>query len=132
MSQNLEPVVKVKFQNTLEVHIVSNNILSTVLKIVSTIPALSTLKLDIELTLHICKLLESLIINNPVKIDKKKLVLDVLITVFPDITDNEKLLLGKQIEFFCSNNHIILDAFTFYQRLMKIPMYIFTRLFSKS
>ncbi len=106
MSQSLVLVSPVKLQNSLETHIVSNNLLSSILLMVANIPSLSSLKLDIELTLHICKLLESMMLKIKVKIDKKRLVLDVLSTVFT-LTTDEQAILGKQIDFLFDNNQIV-------------------------
>jgi hypothetical protein len=106
MSQSLVLASPVKLQNSLETHIVSNNLLSSILLMVANIPSLSTLKLDIELTLHICKLLESMMLKIKVKIDKKQLVLDVLTTVFT-LSLDEQALLGKQIDFLFDNKQIV-------------------------
>ena len=106
MSQSLELISPVKLQNSLETHIVSNNLLSSILMIVANIPSLATLKLDIELTLHVCKLLESMMLKIKVKIDKKRLVLDVLATVFT-LNIDEQALLGKQIDFLFDNKQIV-------------------------
>lgn len=107
MSQSLVLVSPVKLQNTLETHIVSNNLLSSILLMVANIPSLASLKLDIELTLHVCKLLESMMLKIKVKINKKILVLDVLNTLFPSLTPDEQTLLDKQIDFLFDNNQIV-------------------------
>ena len=45
-------------------------------------------------------------LNCKQKLDKKKLVIDILSTVFPELTDDEKKLLDNQIEFLFNNKKI--------------------------
>ena len=96
----------IEFKHSLKTHIYSENVLSTILQMVVNIPSLKSLKLDIELTLHICKLIESLMQNIKEKIDKKQLCIEILITLFPELSDDEKKLLGNQVQFLFNNKKI--------------------------
>ncbi len=99
------PVI-VPYQNSLLVHVVSNETLITILNQLSAVPMLATLKLDIELTLHACKIIETVIAMGTTKVDKKIVVMMAFQTIFPHLTDDEVLLLHKQIDFLFTNNLI--------------------------
>ena len=99
------PVI-VPYQNSLLVHVVSNETLITLLNQLSSVPLLATLKLDIELTLHACKIIETIIALGSTKVDKKIIVMTALQTIFPDLTAEENTLLQKQVDFLYTNNLI--------------------------
>ena len=116
------PVI-VPYQNSLLVHVVSNETLITLLNQLSSVPMLATLKLDIELTLHACKIIETIIAMGRTKIDKKIVVMMAFQTIFPNLTDDEVLLLHKQIDFLFTNNLITIledDILTKYQRFKNV------------
>ena len=99
------PVI-VPYQNSLLVHVVSNETLITLLNQLSSVPLLATLRLDIELTLHACKIIETIIALGSTKVDKKIIVMTALQTIFPDLTAEENTLLQKQVDFLYTNNLI--------------------------
>ena len=116
------PVI-VPYQNSLLVHVVSNETLITLLNQLSSVPMLATLKLDIELTLHACKIIETIIAMGTTKIDKKIVVMMAFQTIFPHLTDDEVLLLHKQIDFLFTNNLITIledDILSKYQRFKNV------------
>lgn len=71
------------------------------------IPNIGTFKLGIVITTLVCKAVEnSVITNKDEKIDKKKLVLEVLTSIFA-LTPAEQTLVGQQIEFLLSNKIVV-------------------------
>ena len=74
-------------------------------KIIS-LPDLPDLKLDLDIILYICNIMENEIKQNSVKsIDKKSLVVSILSKIHPH-TPIELALLNKHIEFLHSNKLI--------------------------
>ena len=77
-----------------------------ILKDIQKIPNYQSLKNEVEILLHICNLIENLISKNKQKIDKKKLVLDIMAQVFCCNSDSEREVLEKQIQFLYDNKLI--------------------------
>ena len=73
---------------------------------ITAMPDLPDLKLDLDIILYICTIIENEIKQNQVKsIDKKSLVVSILSKIHPH-TAIELSLLNKQIEFLHSNKLI--------------------------
>ena len=69
-------------------------------------PEINELKLDLDIMLYVCNIIENEVKQNKTKsIDKKALVVSILSKVLPH-TPVELALLNKQIEFLHSN-HLI-------------------------
>ena len=69
-------------------------------------PDLNDLKLDLDVILYICTIIENEIKQNKTKsIDKKSLVISILTKIHPH-TAPELAILNKQIEFLHSNSLI--------------------------
>ena len=66
---------------------------------------LTNLKLDVELTLLCCNLIENYCADKKLKIDKKALVIKILTELF-SLTTDEQSIIGSSIEFLYSNNQI--------------------------
>lgn len=124
MSEVLELKTPIHFKRSLKTHIHAENVLASILKMVVLIPNLSSLKLDIELTLHICKLIEALMFKSKEKIDKKQLLIDIIGTLFPDLTDDEKKIVESQVQFVF-NNKMIKVAKSFFSRLFSFEKFLY-------
>ena len=73
---------------------------------VQAMPDLNDLKLDLDVILYVCNLIENNIKQNETKsIDKKKIVVDIIQKCTP-LNPPEILILNKMIEFLHSN-HLI-------------------------
>jgi len=86
--------------------ILKNDIMDFILKDIQKIPNYQSLKNEVEILLHICNLIENLISKNKQKIDKKKLVIDIMAQVFCCNSDSEREVLEKQIQFLYDNKLI--------------------------
>ena len=73
---------------------------------VQAMPDINELKLDLDIILYVCNLIENNIKQNETKsIDKKKIVIDIIQKCTP-LNAPEVLILNKMIEFLHSN-HLI-------------------------
>jgi hypothetical protein len=99
-------IAKVKLKhNLLEVHSLAQikNLIMTKLQ---EIPDFQNLKLDVELTLHVCNVIENGVKEYKLgKIDKAGFVVDVLTALF-NLTDAEKAQILSQIQFLYVNGKI--------------------------
>ena len=123
-----QPPTIVPFKHSLQTHVVTNGTLSLLLEQLSHVPLLSTLRLDIELTLHACKIVETLISLGDTKVDKKTIVIDAFKVIYPDMTDTETILLTNQVDFLYTNNMILVieDTLTSYQRFKAVIKSMFS------
>ena len=100
----------IEFKNSLEsFHQIETLIINAVKKICE-IPNVATLKLDIELTCYICNIIENEIISSKKKksttTDKKVIFFRIIQEIFTSLTEQEKKLLGDQIEYLLENGKI--------------------------
>jgi len=103
----MEIIPDVCLKNNLEKHFVFNNTVASLHEKLNTIHDISKLRLDPELTLLVCNLVENTVgDNDKMKLDKKELVVLILAKVFTDITDAEKESVKTQIEFLFNNGKI--------------------------
>jgi hypothetical protein len=103
----MEIIPDVCLKNNLEKHFVFNNTVASLHEKLNTIHDISKLRLDPELTLLVCNLVENTVgDNDKMKLDKKELVVLILAKVFTDITDAEKESIKTQIEFLFNNGKI--------------------------
>ena len=91
--------------------ILKNEIMDFILKDIQKIPNYQSLKNEVEILLHICNLIENLISKNKQKIDKKKIVLDIMAQVFCCNSDSEREVLEKQIQFFYYREKTVFPLF---------------------
>ena len=74
---------------------------------IQAMPDLHELKLDLDIVLYVCNLIENTIKQNENKsIDKKKIVIDIIQKCTP-LNAPEALILNKMIEFLHSNHIIV-------------------------
>jgi hypothetical protein len=96
----------VVFKNTLAAHVKQNKIIDDVCKILTEIPDLNRMRLDPELSLYVCNIIENLIDKK----DKKEICkLDLASTILTkacNLEENELNVVVKQIKFFDNNGRI--------------------------
>jgi hypothetical protein len=99
------------FKNSLNKHYVFYNLVEVLVKKIKAIPKIEELKLNLELTLLCCDIVENTV-SKKTKIDKQKLVNEALTQIFT-LTEEEQKTIKNQIEFLYDNGKIVkLDAFT--------------------
>jgi len=99
-----------KFKNSLKSYVIYNTLVEDITKIIREIPNFDKLsKMNNELILLICNVIENKITNNKKKkIDKKNLVIDVIHNLFCLSVDDRKNI-GEIIQFLNDNNKIKKD-----------------------
>jgi hypothetical protein len=103
----MEIIPDVCLKNNLEKHFVFNNTVASLHEKLNTIHDISKLRLDPELTLLVCNLVENTVgDNDKMKLDKKELVVLILAKVFTDLSDAEKESIKTQIQFLFNNGKI--------------------------
>ena len=97
----------IDFKNTLKKHTLFYNLLHDIVKkLQEEIKTLEKLRLDPELTLLTCNLIENSIPKaNKFDIDKKQLAIQILSPIF-NLTSEEQTIISQQIDFLHSNNKI--------------------------
>ena len=93
-------------KNSLSKHFVFHNLVQVLIKkIKEEIPKFEDLKLNIELTLLCCNIVENTV-KKKTKVDKEKLVVDALTDVFT-LTEIDQKTIKDQIEFLFTNGKIL-------------------------
>ena len=104
ITQHLIPFVPIK--NTIKKHILFYQTLEKVsASLIASIPQIEHLRLDPEITLAVATIVEN-VIPSKSQIDKKALVIQILDKIF-SLTDDEKELIGTQIDYDYNNNKIL-------------------------
>ena len=96
----------VVFKNTLAAHVKQNKIIDDVCKIISEIPELNRMKLDPELTVYVCNIIENLIDKNEKKEISKLQLASMILTKACNLEENELDAVIKQIKFLDNNGRI--------------------------
>ena len=104
----------VDYKNELNTHVVKNNLIDKIVEKINMIPKHHELRLNPELILLVCNIVENTI-NKSDKVSKKDVVIDVFKQINHITCEN---LLGSLIEFLHSNDKIkkvkLLRKATFY------------------
>ena len=99
-------IAELDLKHGLSKHFVFHSLVQVLItKIKEEIPKFEELKLNIELTLLCCNIVENTV-KKKTKIDKEKLVVDALREVF-NLTEDEQKTIKNQIEFLFNNNKIV-------------------------
>ena len=98
----------VDFKNSLDDHNTTYTTVDAIVQKIQSIPNHQNLKLDLELTLYVCKVVENVISkkSKTSTIDKGEIVVSVFKAIFPRLTDEEIAYVKKQIQYFWSNKLI--------------------------
>ena len=101
-------IVDIPFVNFLEKSNIYNCIRDAIIQKIQKIPQLQNLRLNPELTLLVCNIIENSISNNGKnhKIDKKQLTVDILTPPF-NLNAVEIQQLKDQIDFLYNNHQIV-------------------------
>jgi hypothetical protein len=98
----------VSFQNSLADHHVTYTTVSELITKIQSIPNHQDLKLDLELTLYICKVVENIIgkKSKTSTIDKLEIVIKVFQGIYPVLTPEELTYIKNQVQYFWTNKMI--------------------------
>lgn len=109
MSVIPSPLANCDFKHSLVSHLTYEQTILDITGVIKNLPSYESLKLDDELTLYVCRVVEH-IIKKVHKIDKKVLVIKCLTEAF-GLTPTEQLLVSRQIEFLWNNKKITKTSF---------------------
>ena len=96
----------VVFKNTLAAHVKQNKIIDDVCKILGEIPDLNRMRLDPELTVYVCNILENLIDKSEKKEISKLDLASTIIAKACNLEASDLDLVIKQIKFLDNNGKI--------------------------
>ena len=96
----------VVFKNTLAAHVKQNKIIDDVCKILGEIPDLNRMKLDPELTVYVCNILENLIDKSEKKEISKLDLASTIIAKACNLEASDLDAIIKQIKFLDNNGRI--------------------------
>jgi hypothetical protein len=104
----MEVIEKIDFKNSLELFNKTETFIISAVAKIAAIPNVATLKLDIELTSYVCNIIENEIVSSKSKnkTDKKKIFFRIKQEIFTSLNEQEKKILGEQIEYLLENGKI--------------------------
>jgi hypothetical protein len=97
--------VELDLKHGLSKHFLYNSLVQTISIKVGAIPLVHDLRMNTELTLLVCNIVENSVPSKK-KIDKEKLVIEALTSIFT-LTDEEQKAIKSQIEFLYDNKQIV-------------------------
>ena len=102
------PLPDIKLKNSARNIILENTLIKTIVDKVRLIPLFDQLKNDIELTEHVCNLVENSITGNKNSkpIDKKALVIKIMSQLFSLNSEQEKNVINQHIDYLINNGMI--------------------------
>ena len=104
----------------LKVDVKLSNVINVIVEKVKEIPQYDSLSKDIGIILFVANSIENECFKKKYNIDKMKLACDILITLFPNTNDNEKLVIQRHIQFLFDNKLIKkLSTFILFYRSLK-------------
>ena len=92
-------------KNSLSKHFVFHDLVNVLVTKIKEIPKFEELKLNIELTLLCCNIVENSV-KKKTKVDKEKLVVESLTQIFT-LTEEEQKTIKNHIEFLHTNKRIV-------------------------
>jgi len=98
---------KLKLSKTAKSTILTNEIKTFIINDIKLIPNFELMKTDLELVKHIANMVEELNRKEvDPKIDKKSIVLDVIKTLFTDLSVDHTMMIDSFIDFICQNDMV--------------------------
>ena len=96
----------VKFSGGLKAELKQNEVVKRIELKINNIANVRAKKMDIEILLHICNMVEQYIDNKKKKYDKEKIVLMAYDVIFGALNDAEKLTIKKNIAYLLESKSI--------------------------
>ena len=95
-------IEKIVLKNTLKSHYSENALIELIVGKIKEIPEYTKLKTDIELTLIVCKMIETISTDSDLKLDKLQTIIQVYTKAF-DMSTDDQMLLVNIVNFFHQN-----------------------------
>ena len=102
------PLPDIQMKHSFQAFAVENSLIKTIVDNIKLIPLYEQLKNDIEITEHVCNLVENIIVNNKSSkpIDKKQLVIKIMAQLFNLNSDADRKIIDQQIDYLINNKMI--------------------------
>lgn len=93
MSFNKKKLKLVSLKHTMKKHIAVNDMKNSICDAVRSFPNYQELKQDVNLVKYVCNCIESTYVssNDKEKIDKKQLVIDIFVCLFPELNNLDQI-----------------------------------------
>jgi hypothetical protein len=98
-------MIGLKFKNSLATRVKIETIKTGIIEKLKVIPNINDLKLNVELTLFICRCIETEI-KKKQGVVKKELFFEIISSIFTTLTRDDTAVLEQQIQFLHDNNSI--------------------------
>ena len=104
----MENLPDIKLKNSAFTFALENTLIQSIVNKIKLIPQFDQLKNDIEITEHVCNLVENSVTNNKDSkpINKKQLVIKIMSSLFNLNNDADKKIVDQQIDYLFNNNMI--------------------------
>jgi hypothetical protein len=99
-------IEKLVLKNTLKSHYSEKAMIELVVGKIKEIPEYSQLKSDIELTLIVCKMIETITSDSDLKLDKLQTIIEIYKKSF-DMSTDDQLALVNVVNFLHQNNSFL-------------------------
>jgi hypothetical protein len=102
------PLPDIQLKNSAQSFALENTLIKSIVDKIKLIPQFDQLKHDIEITEHVCNLVENSITKNKHSkpIDKKQLVIKITSQLFNLNSEADKKIVDQQIDYLFNNNMI--------------------------
>ena len=102
------PLPDIQLKHSAQSFVLENTLIKSIIDSIKIIPQFDQLKHDIEITEHVCNLVENSISKNKYSkpIDKKQLVIRIVSQLFNLNTDVDKKIVEHHIDYLFNNNMI--------------------------
>ena len=124
-----DPLPDIQLKNSLHSFALENILIKTIVDKIKLIPMYEQLKHDIEITEHVCNLVENTVIKNKTSkpIDKKQLVIKIMIQLFNLNSESDRKVIDQHIDYLINNKMI--NKISFSSKLLKsVKSYLLNRL----
>ena len=102
------PLPDIQLKHSAQSFVLENTLIKSIIDSIKTIPQFDQLKHDIEITEHVCNLVENSISKNKYSkpIDKKQLVIKIVSQLFNLNLDADKKIVEHHIDYLFNNKMI--------------------------
>jgi len=108
------PLPDIQLKNSFQSFALENTLIKSIVDKIKSIPMYEQLKHDIEITEHVCNLVENTVIKNKTSrpIDKKQLVIKIMAQLFNLNSESDRKIVDQHIDYLFNNKMIRKISFT--------------------
>ena len=99
-SLNIKSLEEISFNDSLKSHSDIHSIIELLVKRIKDIPEFTSLHMNVDLIVYICKLIDQILVDSKLKnIDKLKLFIEIYSQIFPETSEKELKTIKAIIEY---------------------------------